>query len=264
MKVGAAVITCNRQDFFEKCIQSIPLVDTLIVVNDGNPYPNSAYPTKVNHLIQHTVNKNVGISKNDALRYLIQDGCDMLFLIEDDMLIKRDDTFKKYIETAAKSGLWRLSFGYHGPANLNHEGKPNPREIIDYGDGIEVAFNFHSVGSFCFFHKGVVRAVGYFDEFYKNCWEHISWDTSAISQGLLPAYWWWPDVAHSDQYIGELASSEVNSVIRKTEEWTRNMNLGAHYFKRKHGHFPTQMPDTPREKVIQTLEEIQKNYSKVL
>ena len=61
-KIGIAVITCDRQDFFEQCINSIPEADTVIVINDGAPYPSSSYPSKVKEVIQHDKNKCVGIS----------------------------------------------------------------------------------------------------------------------------------------------------------------------------------------------------------
>jgi len=183
-KIGIGCITCNRPEFFKKCIDSIPEnIGDIVVVNDGQPYSSSSYPDKIKEVIQHTINKNVGISKNEALRWMIQKDCSYLFLIEDDMIIKKSDVFEKYINTAAKSGLFRLSYGYHGPANKTKEGKPNPREIIDYGDGIEVAFNLHSVGSFCLFHKGIIKNIGYMDERYQNCWEHICFDTKIVERG---------------------------------------------------------------------------------
>lgn len=259
-KIGVGIVTCNRQDFFEKCINSIPDIDTLVVVNDGKPYPDSAYPSKVKEVIQHPTNKCVGVSKNQALRYLIQDGCDYLFLIEDDMIIKNPEVFNVYINTGKTTGLGRLSFGYHGPANKIN-GVPSARTIIEYPNNIKIALNRHSVGSFCYYAKGIVKNIGYIDEKYQNCWEHIDHDVMAIKAGFLPAYWWWPDVADSYEYIDELACSEVNSVIRKTQEWHKNMQMGAMWFKHKHEFLPTQVPDVTLNEVKEELKKIYNNFA---
>ena len=262
-KIGVAVITMNRLEFFKNCINSIPeQIDTIIVVNDGDPYPKEEYPAKVKEVLQHTKNKGVGISKNEALRYLIQDGCDHLFLVEDDMLIKNPNVFNQYIKTAAETGIWHLNFAYHGPANKDPQGNKRPRQVVEYGNGIEIALNPNIVGSFSYYLKGVIKAAGYMDERLKNCWEHVLHTHKIAQLGLHPPFWWFADLANSDEYIAEQASSEVNSVIRKTDEWQKNMREGMELYKHIMGEYPTKTMDTPQERVLQILEQIKKNYSK--
>jgi len=263
-KIGAAILTCNRVDFFKQCLASIPGVETLIVVNDGKPYDSDVYTRNVKEVIQHSSNKCVGISKNEALRYLIQDGCQHLFLIEDDMLIKNPDVFNAYIKAAEASGIWHLNFAYHGPANFKpgQYGVKNPRQIVDYENGIEIGLNPNSVGSFSYYLRGVIKSIGYMDERFQNAWEHVDHTYRIIKAGLHPPFWWFADLANSDEYINELASSEVNSVIRKTSEWTEGMQKGAQWYAQKHGFIPTKTPDTPPEKVLAICEDIQKKYAK--
>jgi len=264
-KIGVGVITCNAVERFEKCIRSIPKVDALVVVNDGDQYLKEVYPTHPNdpYIIQHSQNKCVGISKNDAMRYLMQQDCDHIFLIEDDMIIQREDVFEKYIKTAEASGIWHLNFGYHGPANMKPgTTEPNPRQIVDYGNGNEVALNPNCVGAFTYFLRGVIKEVGYHDERFKNAWEHVEHTNRIIRKGLHPPFWWFADVANSYEYIKEYASSEVSSVIRKTPEWEKQMREGMEWYKHKHNCYPTQTPDTPPERVMQILENIEKNYAK--
>lgn len=261
-KIGIGLITCNRIDFFKNCVNSLPSVDSIVVVNDGSPYPNDVYPSKVKEVIQHQTNKCVGISKNEALRYLIQDGCQSLFLVEDDMLIKNQDVCLAYIRAAEASGIWHLNFGYHGPANKRPDGSKFPRTTLEYAPGITLAFNPNCVGSFSYYLRGVIKKAGYIDEKYINCWDHVDSTYKIIKMGFHPPFWWFADLANSDEYIAEQACSEVNSVIRKTEEWKKNMYMGAAYFKHKHGYIPTDIPDTPPNKVIEILEQIQKNYAR--
>ena len=153
-KIGVGIVTCNREDFFFKSYRSMPLdvIDELVVVNDGEPYTNT--PRK-GHYIQHKTNKCVGVSKNDAIRYLTEKECDHIFIIEDDIVVKDDSVFEKYIKTAEASGLWHLMYGYHGPAN-KVDGKPTPRVVVDYGDE-KVALNRHCVGAFCYYYKGIIK-----------------------------------------------------------------------------------------------------------
>jgi len=260
-KIGVAVITCNGQERFESCIKTIPNVDKLVIVNDGIPYPNNVYPSGA-EIIQHSKNKSVGISKNDGMRYLIQNDCQHIFLIEDDMLIQNAEVFIKYIHAAESSGIWHLNFGYHGPANMTQDGKPNPRQIVEYNNGTSIALNLHCVGAFSYFLKGVIKQIGYHDEHFNNCWEHCSETLKVIEAGLHPPWWWFSDVADSYNYIKEYASSEANSVIRKDDAWQKNMREGMEYFKHLHGNYPTQIPDTHPQEVMKKLEIIEKNYAR--
>ena len=266
-KIGVGIVTCNREDFFKKCHESIPLdvVDELVSVNDGKPY--SDVPSD-GHYIQHKTNKCVGISKNDAIRYLIEKDCDHIFIIEDDIIVKDKTVFEKYIKTAEASGLWHLMYGYHGPAN-KVKGKPNPRLIVDYGDE-KVALNHHCVGAFCYYYKGVIKNTGLMDEKFHNAWEHVEHSYRIVKANLLPGYWWWPDVANSYDYLDELACSEENSTIRwedpKTKtpkpDWQKNIQEGMEHFINKHKYAPVGVPDTHPDIVTQKLGDIKKAYSR--
>ena len=263
-KIGLGIITCNRQDFYTKCYKSVPFDDlhAVVTVNDGKKYKKK-YPKS--HLIQHKENKGVGISKNDALKYLIEQGCEHLFLIEDDIYIKDKDVFNQYISAAEQSGLYHMMFGYHGPANKNgSKGEPRPRVVVEYDTGLKIALNRHCVGAFCYYHKGVITNAGYFDETYLNVWEHVDHSYTIAKLGLIPAYWWWPDIANSTDYLDEQACSEEldKGEIRKREDWEKNITHGARHFYTKHNHMPTTIPDAPRVQVFNMLKTIKERYSR--
>lgn len=265
-KIGIGIITCNRMDFFKNLIKSIqPYTNfhSVVVVNDGDPYPKDIYPQGI-EIIQHTKNKCVGVSKNEALRYLIQQGCEHLFIIEDDMLIKDINVFETYIKTAAETGIWHLNFGYHGPANKKPDGSPNPRQIIEYKNNIKLALNPNCVGSFSYYYRGIIKNIGYIDERFKNAWDHVEHTYSIIKKGLHPPFWWFADVANSYDYIGDQDANLANSNIRKSDEWQRGMREGMEWYKYKHGWYPTQTPDTPVNNVVEILRNIKNTYSKEL
>jgi GT2 family glycosyltransferase len=266
--IGLGIITCNREDFFKRCYDCVPhdKIDVLVTVNDGAQYKD---PPSAGAYIQHEQNKGVGISKNEAMKYLLDEGCEHIFLIEDDILIKDSNVFQKYIEAARASGLWHLMFGYHGPANKTPDKKIHPRVVIDYGDH-KIALNQHCVGAFCYYHKGVLKNVGLMDEAFKNAWEHVEHSYRIVKAGLLPAYWWWPDVANSYDYLDEQACSEESSTIRWEDEgkkipkkdWQENIQKGAKHFHNKHNDTPVSIQDTSLDQVKGALKFIKKNYSK--
>jgi len=266
-KIGLGIITCNREDFYKNCIKSVsscPL-DEIVTVNDGEPYKTKP---AAGELIQHKENKGVGISKNDALKHLMDRGCEHLFLMEDDIVVKDPvgvgyRVFAEYIRAAHRSGLWHLMFGYHGPANKGVRGNnPVPRAGIQYDEDCEISFNEHCVGAFCYYHKGIIKNVGLMDETFKNAWEHVEHSYRIVKMGLLPAYWWWPDISGSCKYLDEQACSEVNSSIRPRSDWMENIQTGAKYFYNKHGYEPTTVPDTSFDKVKGKLKFIKRTYSR--
>lgn len=258
------MITYNAPDRLKQTAFTVPNgVDKFVIVNDGTSYlyTSDCYPKEA-EVINHSKNLGVGCAKNTALRALIQSGCDYLFLIEDDIMIKDPNVFEQYIKAGEKSGLWHMCFALHGPANISQDGKPIPQQIVDYGDGIEIGFYKHSVGAFCMYLKNMIRHVGYMDERYKNAFEHVDHSFRIVKAGFIPAYWYWPDIMNSQNYLQETASSTVSTVIPHTPEWQKNFQIAAMLFKHLHGHYPTQIPDTSPEVILENLNKIQQNYGK--
>ena len=93
-KIGIGFITCNAVNKFKQSILTVPEVDHLVIVNDGFPYDADVYPTRA-IVIQHDKNYSVGKSKNDALKKLYELGCEHIFLMEDDVLIKNPAIIQK-------------------------------------------------------------------------------------------------------------------------------------------------------------------------
>lgn len=269
-KIGIGVITCNRQSFYEKCIASIAEcdLDEIVTISDGDPY---TLDKTHGDFIQHDTNKGVGVSKNDALRFLLEKDCEHIFLIEDDIFIMHTDVCKMYVDAAKESGIWHMMFGYHGPANKTKEGKqPHPKMVMQYPSGLKLAFNHHCVGAFCYYHKNILDHIGLMDETYKNAWEHVDHSLQIVKAGLLPGYWWWPDLANSYDLLSEQACSEENSVIRwadaeqkiPKQDWEDNIYAGAMHFEKKHGYFPGNIPDTDENEIARRLDVIRERYSR--
>jgi len=84
-KIGVGIVTCNRPHYLKGLLDSIPQecqIDELVVVNDGEPLSKDVasigedYDFSHVSWVQNKVNLGVGKSKNKALKYLYDKGCD--------------------------------------------------------------------------------------------------------------------------------------------------------------------------------------------
>ena len=271
-KIGLGIITCNRPLYLQKLLESIHQnndLDELIIINDGKEITE----IDISHVahINNETNLGVGKSKNKALRYLVEKGCDYIFLIEDDMLILDQTVFKQYINASKKSGIQHFNFGPGSPFNrkqsirnfdlhnrhlLDEESEPNPRVIIDYKD-TQIALYQHCTGTFSFFTKEVLEKVGYIDENYTNAWEHVDHTYNIIKAGYHPPFWWFADLANSHKLLTPQQDAINNSTTSKnTDAWMRNVQVNAEKYKVKHGHYPAQAIDTPQDNVITILKKL--------
>ena len=165
-KVGIGIITCDRIGFFKRASASIPNVDHVVVVNDGKPYSNDVYSSGVD-VIQHDYNMSVGVSKNDAIKHLMEQDCDHIFLMEDDIEITNQNVCDEYIRTAKASGIWHLNYGLHGSYNRTPDGKPIRKHVVD-ANGVKVSLYHNILGAFSYYYKGVIKNCGLMDERYNN------------------------------------------------------------------------------------------------
>lgn len=258
-RLGVGIITCNRPQFFEKCLKSVLFCaahDDLVIVNDGTPYGEALYKLAPDaKVIQHEKNTGVGISKNDAIQYLYDKGCDDIFLIEDDIFITDPAVFTAYIVTSKLTGIEHLMFGYHGPAN-KVSGVPRPRLKVMYTEGYGLALNQHCVGAFCYYTRKVIEQVGLNDVNLVNAFEHVEHTYRIWKEAKLTTpFWWFADMYDSYNYLNEQACSEVSSVIRPRSDWQSNIQNAASYYTRKHGFGPVQTPDHTQEQIVEFLKE---------
>lgn len=252
--IGVGVITCNRHDFYDTCINSINTewYDEIVTVNDGDDItvPKGDY-------IKTEGGVGVGKAKNKAMQHLLDKGCEYIILVEDDMKFK-DNLFKAYIDAYKRTGIHHFMFAYHGPANKGNisGGRPRPRKIFDYGD-IKVSLNQHCVGAVTFYTRESLEDVGLNDEeFNKNNFEHVEHSYRLAKAGYSTPYWWWADLANSLDYVEEQACSEVSSSIRRGDDWHEKIKWSAKLFEKKHGYMPAwsnAVPDTPLTEVISIL-----------
>ena len=270
-KIGIAIITCDRPEFLSKCVESIGRAhgDEFIIINDG-----TAEVDIENIKVIKTEGKiGVGKSKNIALKYLYNHGCDFIFIIEDDTIITDQRVFKEYIKASKKTGIQHFNYGPGSPFNrkqnvdfdlhnrhqLDQNSDPLPRKIIDYGDDTKISLYQHVAAMFSFFTRQVIEDVGYIDEEYYNAWEHVDHTYRIIKAGLHPPFWYFADIHNSHLFLTEVSGAIENSSINKdSKEWLECVNVGREVYLKKHGHYPNQPPYASIESVLKSLREINK------
>ena len=95
-KIGIGIITCDRPAYLTDLLNSLNTVagniNSIIIVDDGDK--PSVDRSIANWYVHKTTGRiGVGRSKNIALNYLLKEGNDYIFLLEDDIVIKDNNVF---------------------------------------------------------------------------------------------------------------------------------------------------------------------------
>jgi glycosyltransferase involved in cell wall biosynthesis len=270
--IGFGMVTYNAEHRIRQSAFTVPKwIKNFVIVNDGTPYPDDAYP-EGSHIIQHETNKSVGAAKTTAINYLMEKGCEHIFIMEDDILIKDENVFKEYIRHSLISGIKHLNFGLHGPANKKGsqgfntlderkdvDGEPNPRMIVPYDDDTKIVLYPNCVGAFSYYYRPVLEDLGGFDPHFKNAWEHVEHTFQTIKKGYHPPFWYFADIDKSWEYLTDIPNSIQESTIAHTDTWNENFRKGTAWYKKKHGMTPTETPLQPPQVVQQVLQGIYQN-----
>ena len=266
-KIGIGVITCDRPTYLTELLNSLNTISgdisSVIVVDDG--IKPSVEKNIANWCVHKTTGRiGVGKSKNIAFDYLLKEGCDYIFLLEDDIIIKDSSVFQKYIDASNISGIQHLNFAFHGNDNYLPNGASAERLRVEYSEDIAVCFYPNVYGAFSFYTKECLEAVGLMDEAYYNAVEHIDHTYDVYLKGMTTPFRWFADIANSEQYIEELDRNHEQSTIRKDQSWILNFHKAADRFKQKHNidiRNPHEKQAT-RQEVLDCVKEIRKKYGK--
>lgn len=261
MRIGVGIVTCNRPEFLKKLYDSIDQtkIDDLVIVNDGDELVDKFDCC----IINNDRNYGVGITKNKAIKHLMNNKCDYIFIVEDDMLIKNNRVWEEYIHAYEETGIQHFMFHAHGPANKGgvSKGKSVPRAIIDYNT-IKIVLYQHCVGSFCFYTKEALQKESGNDVNFINAFEHVEHSYRLAKRNFSSPYWWWADLFYSTDLIEEQACSEDSSTIRPRTDWQLQIARSAELFYKKHGVYPTTVPDLPLTEVGNILKQIKLEHDK--
>ena len=254
-KIGIGVTTYNSEEYFKTLFNSLYDCEyqELVVVNGGNEYKEK-YDCD---WIQHNHNNYPSVCRNDAVNFLLNRGCDHIFLIEDDMIIKDKNIFEEYIKASINSGLKYFSF----TSMAWDSGKPferTPRLTVNYKNNVSVSFYKNMCNEFTYHHKSCFEKTGLYDTQFRDPFD-IDMTYRESQTDYAAPFWWFADITNSDQYIqnNENAKSRLQSdrpdgsrEERIKEQWQ--------LFYKKHGKLVQEIPDINKEEVVKFLKKIMK------
>jgi glycosyltransferase involved in cell wall biosynthesis len=261
-KIGIGIITYNRPKQLKKLLDSVGDCDwsKLIVVNDGDEVDVDGWNT---YVIKNERNVGVGVSKNIALKHLLDSGCEHIFLIEDDIFIKDKNVFNAYIKASKKSGIQHFNYSQHGIMNKNyHTREANPKITVQYDD-VGISLYQHCVGAFSYYSKKCLETVGLLDEDFYNACEHVEHTYRIIKSDMHPPFWNFADIANSWEYLGDEDWSISQSTISSSPKHSEIVNRADTVFIVKHGMLPLQIPQSDYNTVIQSLKRLKSNVEMV-
>ena len=252
-KVGIGIVTYNSSCRLQTAISNIPeYLEHVVIVNDGTPYDMNVYGDRFD-IIQHVKNKGVAGAKNSAMRYLYGKGCEHIFLMEDDIVIKDFSVIDKYIEAQKRTGIKHFNYALQGYGNANRDQNhkivhPTPIYCVEYGD-MNRCFYYWCSGPFMYIHRDCIDKVGYFDEKFVNIHEHVDYTYRILKENLHPPYRYFADIAGAHEYIDD-GPEFRNTTIPKTEKYYERLRGADIYFKMKHGYEPNNIPYYSNEDLL--------------
>jgi GT2 family glycosyltransferase len=262
-KIGVGIITCNRKKFFDNCFQSIPdYIDNVIVVNDGDDFQIGTYH-RYNYAYHKTTGGiQVGPAKNIAMRHLLDKGCDYIFTLEDDIIVRDPEIFKKYIDASLETGIEHFNFGFSQKENLDSNLKPVYKRVIEYKNS-KIVLTPNVLGAFTFYTRNCLQHVGlHHRKFNKGHGDHPELTYRAFKHGFTTPFWWFADIFGSWNMIENQSNMGDDSLVRNQKSFWDNFNEACNLFGELHGYNMLKVPIKNEQEVIQILKDIKKNHGK--
>lgn len=233
-KIGIGILTCDRQEYYKKCLSSVNNVikldskfdHTTICVNDGQSYQIDL--SDADYVVNHIYNKGVSYSKNEIVSYLINRGCEYIFIIEDDIELINSQVFDMYIQASNRSGIHHFMCGSFLPS------RGDILNTFNYtNSNISVCVYRNCAGSFTFYTRECLLNTGMFDEYYWNALEHVDLTYRLSLLGYTTPFGYFADIADSNKYIRSIGGEFNDSIINKTNN--KKVEVAFTYFEQKHG-----------------------------
>lgn len=235
-RIGVAISTYNRQDVLSTTLTHI-IKHTpgayIVVVDDASTTP-VIVPDEV-ILLRNEKNSGIASTKNRGIEALMDEGCEHLFLLDDDVYPVVDGWWEHYVNSP-EPHLMYMFRSYSGNKIIyednDHVAYASPQGVMLYAD------------------RSVIERVGGMDTIYGR-WggEHGDWSDRIHHEGLTT--WRYADVASSAGLFYSL--DEHGEVQRSVPQAERNELFkvnDARQNKRRNEWYRAYCPYRPKRNVV--------------
>jgi hypothetical protein len=203
--IGLGIVSFGRLQYRSVALQSVRRwcpVDVLVTVVDTAP---------------------VATAKNQALRQMLDAGCDWLFLAEDDIEVTDERAVTGYVQACQASGYGHLMS--HGHSSHN----PCPRGQDASG---KVTYWPNCVAPWSVYSRASLETCGLMDEAFFNAWEHVEHSQRLALAGFTSPFPDNADATGSERWLRCQPGALENTSIPQTPEWEeRSRDTGLQYWR---------------------------------
>jgi hypothetical protein len=247
--IGVGIVTYNRPERFKEAFDAIqnPLIDRYYHVKDGGSPKYNNYKD----LHQLPENKGVGVCKNIIIDNLINQGCEHIFVLEDDCLITNEGVWRYCIDFSKHTGLLHFNWNNYREEDKNHVKVMFPE--------FEALISYNVEANFSYFHRDFLKEIR-FDETYVNAWEHVDLEYQGVLKGFSPAFRMFVSPFHLSQFmrVNDAGKSSIVGYPLHKERIVEGYN----YWLTKWGNRVTDIGPIPIDKFKGKMQEITKKYAK--
>ena len=211
-KVGLGLTTWKRPEMFRRCRDSAAehlagLVDEVIVIQDGGESYLHGCPAGWT-TVARADNAGWAAGKNECLSFLVDAGCDHLFMLEDDTTVTSPRAITGYVDAALASGLHYLTAHPWGPVTTTKVGEDGP---VTYWAYVGSWWTYMSA-------EGLQRAGGYNDTL-GGIMGDIELPQRWQLQGLTSGWGRLPDATGSEDWVRPDCLTIDQSMIASQPGW---------------------------------------------
>jgi len=243
--IGTGIITYNREKQFSRIKDSIKHVDVVFSIKDGG---KDKYSVPVDVVLD--TNVGVGKCKNITIQSLLEKGCEHIFLLEDDCLIKDNRVWEYCIEFSQQTGLLHFNWNDYRYDKIG---------IAEWGN-LKASLCYNTEANFSYFHKSFLEKIT-FDENYFNGWEHADLELQADRLGFAPSFGIFISPFDLSQYL-ELIDDGESTITGKSLEYMDRIQKGRNYFNNKWGKDIMELYDFDMINFKNKFKEIKQKYGR--
>ena len=159
--------------------------------------------------------KNIGASKNVILKHAMENDYDYCFIIEDDMIIKDDTVFDKYMKLIQTLDYNVLFYGFDNKNRVLANIKPNPCINVIIDDNTGLCVNRSSCSSFMLF-KVEKDMLLFNDNMIIFETDELLWRMKQNDK--LQSYGFYPDIKESWLNFDKTGEKRARSIDQKDAE----------------------------------------------